>query len=89
MYDADLVRVHRLVRRVTDFPRARLEYLPMTESRRFKLTIRSDNFALGTDGSLHVWIDRGDACNLQLDCSGALLDADIDVGSVKIKDLIG
>ena len=72
-----------------DFARVRLEHQRTNDPRCFKLTLRSDNFRLGTDGSLHIWLDRGDACNLQLDCSGALLDADLEDGSVTVKELVG
>ena len=74
---------------MNDFARARIEHFPMNDQRCFKLTVRSDSFRLGNDGSLHVWLDRGDACNLQLDCSGALLDSDLADGSVTVKELVG
>lgn len=72
-----------------DFPRAKIEWQDMPDKRCFKLTLRSDNFQLGTDGSLHVWIDRADVSNLQLDCSNQLLDFDLETGSVIMKELVG
>ena len=61
----------------------------MTERRKFKLTLRSEQFRLGTDGSLHIWVDRGDVCNLQMDCSASLLDDDIEEGLPEAKELVG
>lgn len=74
---------------MTEFPRAKLERLPMQDKRRFKLKVRSDQFSLAdNDGSLHVWLDRGDVSNLSLDCSHALLDDDMETGE-NIRELVG
>lgn len=66
---------------MTEFPRAKIERFPMEDKRRFKLTLRADYFRMGTDGSLHIWIDRGDVNNLQFDCSHELLEDDLENGS--------
>ena len=73
---------------MTEFPRARLDRFPMTEKRKFKLTLRSDQFRLGNDGSLHIWIDRGDVCNVQMDCSACLLDDDLEEGLPAATELV-
>ncbi len=62
--------------------RAKLERFPMNENRRFKLTITPDTLADLTahDGTIHLWIDRGDVVNLQFDCSSMLLEDDCEQG---------
>ena len=87
MYHANLIRVHRIERDMTEFPRATIENHPMSDKRCFKLTLRSDYFRTGSDGSLHIWMDRADVSNLQLDCSNQLLDHDIENGTVSIAAL--
>ena len=74
-------------RNVTEFPRAKIEWHPMDDRRSFKLILRSDQFQTGNDGSLHVWLDRADVSNLQLDCSNQLLDHDLENGTVKLTEL--
>jgi len=88
MYEPNLVRVCRMERVVTDFPRVRVERFPMVDTRRFKLTLRSDQFRLGNDGSLHIWLDRGDVSNLQFDCSRELLEDDIENGGDAALELV-
>lgn len=73
---------------MTDYPRAVLEWFPMNDKRCFKLKLRSDQFQTASDGSLHIWMDRADVSNLQLDCSNQLLDHDIETGTIKLSDLV-
>jgi len=60
----------------------------MADQRRFRLTLRADSFSLGNDGSLNVWVDRGDMCNLQHDCSMAMLDDDLEEGLPAALELV-
>jgi len=71
---------------MTDWPRAVIEWQPMADKRCFKLKLRSDQFQTDTDGSLHIWLDRADVSNLQLDCSNQLLDHDLETGTIKLAD---
>jgi len=69
---------------MTDFPRAQIEWQPMSDKRCFKLKLRSDQFQTANDGSMHIWLDRADVSNLQLDCNNQLLDHDIESGTVDL-----
>jgi len=89
MYNGNLVRVHRIERRVTDFPRVKLEVHPMADTDRFCLKVNMRNITVDTDGSLVFWIDRGDVNNLHLDCSTALLEDDIEVGLYDVETVVG
>lgn len=70
--------------------RATVERFPMENRRRFKLTIAVDDLADITnhDGTIHVWIDRGDVVNLQFDCSSMLLEDDFEQGKESALELV-
>jgi hypothetical protein len=88
MYRSELIRVHRMDGKMTEFPRAKLERFPMEEKRRFKLRLHSDQFFTDSDGALFVWIDRGDVSNLAFDCSTMLLEEDLEEGSAGAMELV-
>jgi hypothetical protein len=75
-------------RDMTEFPRAKLERFPMSDKRRFKLKLRSDQFFTDNDGALYVWIDRGDVSNLAFDCSTMLLEDDLEEGGENAVELV-
>ena len=89
MYEPDLVLVRREERDMKRVKRASVERFPMEEKRRFKLTVAVDDLAdiQARDGTIHVWIDRGDVVNLQFDCSTMLLEDDLEQGEENALEL--
>jgi hypothetical protein len=68
---------------MSEFPKVRLENKPSNDDVRFELTIRDRNPTIESDGSIRIWLDRGDVSNLSFDCSTALLDDDVERGEVE------
>ena len=66
--------------RETDFPRARLEH---RQGGDFELRLRCRRPIIRNDGSIVIYLDRGDVATLHADCSASLLDDDIERGAVK------
>jgi hypothetical protein len=70
-----------------EVPRIGLEGFPMIESDRFCLSFRVDKINVRPDGTMIVWLDRGEVSNLQFDCSVALQEDDIRTGTVVCSSL--